>query len=627
MENYSRQNRQWYLIIIGMILVVLFFPVPVIQAKGYEDSNPDDYVTKAFNVTVDFDKSHTATITEEIQVDFRKSHHGITRNIPQARDNTYEIKNISVENNKYEVENSSDNTVIRIGDEDKSLTGDQTYVIHYELEYYKDADKEADFLAHNMLPTEWETSIRSSVLTLSLPESIDFEKMEIYAGKYGEDDPEAWKNKFELSVDSNTMVLTGKKLPKGYGVTIRNVGLKDGYWSEARSFMEAHKTGILVIMIVSGLLAIVAVVLWVRYGRNQEIVETIEFYPPNNMTPAEVGYALDEKLEDSEMMTMVFYLADKGYLLIEPEKKHFILHKVKDVGEDEPEFVRTFFEGMFKNKDNFKTNKSPKQFRKPFEKAKEEVVTAYKENYNEVFSAESCISRYACVLFMALDMAVFCMVLDDISGIYVALLLAAISFFGMSRAWKGFDNLKIEKGKGSLKILTGIVLYAVGIVGSAWLYDLYPVRDHIYVYLISQTVIFLFSLVMQKRTEESVKIIGRLYGFRRFIKEAEYDRILALSTSDPEYFYHILPYAAVLGLETTWTKHFEKIKIPKPEWYQSDETAFLYSGLWCRRMLDSCTRAAIPPVPSSGSSGGYSGGSSGGGFSGGGGGGGGGGGW
>lgn len=34
---------------------------------------------------------------------------------------------------------------------------------------------------------------------------------------------------------------------------------------------------------------------------------------------------------------------------------------------------------------------------------------------------------------------------------------------------------------------------------------------------------------------------------------------------DPKYFYHILPYATVLGLETEWSKHFDNIHIPVPE--------------------------------------------------------------
>lgn len=606
---------------------VLVFPASGVQAKEYKDSNPDDYVTKEFNVTVEFDRSHTASVTEEIQVDFRQSHHGITRNIPMAKDDTYEIKNISAENYKYNVEEDGNNKVIRIGDADKYLTGEQTYKLHYQIEYYEDMDGTADFLAQNMLPTEWETSIRKARLKLVMPEKIDLEHLQIYAGKYGVDDLTAWKEKFKLTADGNTLVLTGKNLPKGYGVTLRDTKLSDGYWSETRSFSEAHKKVILTIMIIAAICGGLPVFLWILYGRDKKIVEVVEFYPPDDMTPAEVGYALDEELEDSEMMTMVFYLADKGYLTIEQEKKHFILRKEKEPVEEEPDFVRTFFKGLFLKKDSFRTARPSSSFRKLFDKSKGEAVKAYEEKYGEVYSLKSSLSRYACILFMAVNMAVFCMLLDGFDGIYAAAIPAVLSFFGMIRAWKGFDNISTKSGAGAFRILTGAILYAAGVLVIPWMYNSYPVREHVYAFLVSQAVIFLFSLIMERRSEKGTEIMGRLYGFRRFIKQAEYDRIVALSEEDPEYFYHILPYAVVLGLETAWTKHFEKIKIPKPYWYRSGDAAFLYSSVWCSRMIDSCTRTAVPPAPSSGSSGGYSGGSSGGGFSGGGGGGGGGGAW
>ena len=612
----------------GLLLsALLLVKSPCLAAAkdgGYQDSRPDDYVTKQFDVTAVFDRTHTASITEKIIVDFRQGHHGIVRNIPVAEDNTYEIKNISVDDYHYTVEESDSNTAVRIGDEDKTLTGEHAYLLSYQIEYFKDADGEADFLAQNMLPTEWETSIRESVLTITMPEAIDPKTIQIYAGAYGEDDQTAWKDYFKATTNGNTLILKGKNLPEGYGLSIRDTQLADGYWSEARSFVDAHKTGFLFILVISAISGILVIPLWVMHGRDSRIIETVEFYPPDGLTPAEIGYALDEKLEDSEMMTTILYLADKKYIAIEPEKNNFILSKEKDPGEDEPTYVKTFFHGLFKKRKRFNTGTPPQSFREPFETAKTEAEDCYKERYSEVFTVKSCLSRYACLLLMAINMAVFCMVLDGFDGLNVALVLGALSLWGVLRAWDSFDNIAAKRGKGALKLATGVIMYAAAVLILAILYDYYPVKSHIYAFLASEAVIFLISLVMQKRTDENSRLTGKIYGFRRFIKEAEYDRILTLCDSDPEYFYHILPYAAVLGLETEWTKHFENIKIPQPEWYHSKGMPFLYSGLWCSQLLDSCTKNA---VPSSGSSGGYSGGSSGGGFSGGGGGGGGGGAW
>ena len=615
-------------LVAGLIFILcIFLPVAKVQAEEYEDSDPYDMVTERFDVTAEFDKSHTAVVTEEIEVDFRSSHHGIVRNIPIALDGTYDIKDISVEDYKYDVEKSGNNTVIRIGDEDKYLTGSHTYVIHYKLEYYQDDDKEVDFLAQNMLPTEWETSIRSSVLTLIMPETIDLNNMQIYAGKYGEDDENAWKDMFNLTAYDNKLVLEGSGLAQGYGVTLRDDHLPDGYWSQAESYISNHKMSFTIIVILPVLFALLSVVLWFLYGRDQKIVEVIEFYPPDNMTPAEVGYALDEELEDSEMMTMVFYLADKGYITIEKEKEHFILRKVNEIGEEEPDYVKTFFKGMFNKKATFNTSRPASSFRTTFDKAKDEVISSYKEKYGEVFSSESWLCRVVCIFLIIVSMGLYSVLMDGIDGIYMSVIFVAISVSGMMKAWKGFDATSSKNANNPFKIVIGYIVFVAGIVLLLWVYDYYPIKSHVYVYVLCLSIVFFMSLIMEQRTEKSVKIMGRLKGFRRFIKDAEYDRILALSEEDPQYYYHILPYAAILGLQTEWTKHFENMKIPKPGWYDSDDTSFLFSTIMFNEMIDSCTKSAVPPTPSSGSSGGYSGGSSGGGFSGGGGGGGGGGGW
>ncbi|SFR69818.1 DUF2207 domain-containing protein [[Clostridium] aminophilum] len=613
-----------------LALCFCIFPAGPVYADNetvYHDSDPKDYITRHFNVWAEFDSSHTAAITEEISVDFIKAHHGITRNIPEARDGTYEIRNVSVNDYNYSVEKESGNVVVRIGDAEKYLEGDQTFVISYQIEYLKDTDTSADFLAQNMLPTEWQTSIRQVQLSLTMPSEIDWDNMFIYYGEYGAVDDERWKSCFDYEINGDTLTLYGEDLGKGCGLTLRDTRLPDGYWSDARTYAEVHKTAITVIMIVSILTAVLSILLWIRYGRDDAIIETVEFYPPDQMTPAEIGYAMDEELSDGEMMTMVFYLADKGYITIEPEKGHFVLKREKDAADEEPQHVKDFLLALFKGRKCFRTDKVPMAFREPFNKAKTRAEKDFREKHDDVYTVSAFLSRCACLIFLILDMAVYYWSMDGhFDGVYLAVFPVGFCIAAMYLACTGMDNFRFHKGMGVVKIVAGFILYALQILISLWWFNHLPQGEYTIAFAVSMAVIFLAMTLMQKRTPENTRLMGRINGFRSFIKNAEYERIVALSEEDPEYFYHILPYAAILGLETQWTRHFEKISIPQPEWYRSDDT-FVYSPVWCNQIVRSCTTKAVPPVPSGGSSGGYSGGSSGGGFSGGGGGGGGGGAW
>ncbi len=597
------------------------------SAIEYHDSSPNDYITEFFDVNAEFDTSHTATITETIGVDFIMEHHGITRNIPLAKDYSYVIKDVSVDDYPFTVEDVDNNKVIRIGDSDSYMSGKRTFVISYKIQYFSDEDKTADFLAHNLLPMEWDTSIRQSEINLVLPKDIDLDKLYVYGGAFGTDDPNAWENFFGAEWYTDGAVFYGEDLPKGCGLTVRDTELPEGYWSDAISFSEERKTPLTVVTIVSLITAALAVVMWLVFGKNEKIIETVEFYPPDDITPAELGFAIDENLEDDEMMSTVFYIADKGYITIEQQGRHFIFKKVKDMAGGIPEHIRIFFNGMFAKKDEFNTKKVPSSFRSSFDKAVTEAMKSYNNKYGEVFTLESDVAQLGCLILLIINMIVFCIALDGhFDGIYLAVFPGGISVAGMLWAWRGINNIRVKRVPGIIKIAGGSLLFLSQLIVLRVVFSYYPMGLPFFAFYASLIVIFVFSMFMRKRSKQSMEFMGKAMGFANFIKTAEYDRIKELSDEDPQYFYHILPYAVVLGQGAQWSKRFERINIPKPEWYEND-AEFLFTAAWYSHMLRTCTTGSVPAPPSSGSSSGYSGGSSGGGFSGGGGGGGGGGAW
>jgi hypothetical protein len=154
------------------------------------------------------------------------------------------------------------------------------------------------------------------------------------------------------------------------------------------------------------------------------------------------------------------------------------------------------------------------------------------------------------------------------------------------------------------------------------------------------------AVISYARTPKYNEIMGKILGFRDFIRTAELDKLNELVEEDPEYFYHIVPYAYVFGLTSRWIKKFEDIEIVQPEWIitSSKNSCDSFDAYMMGRMMSDCSASVgssiVIPAQSSGGSGfgggGFSGGGgswsggggfSGGGFSGGGSGGGGGGGW
>ncbi len=142
---------------------------------------------------------------------------------------------------------------------------------------------------------------------------------------------------------------------------------------------------------------------------------------------------------------------------------------------------------------------------------------------------------------------------------------------------------------------------------------------------VSVTVALMIMMAfMDKRTKQGNEWLGQILGLKEFILTAEKDRLELLVKDDPSAFYHILPYAYVLGISDTWSDKFEDLIIEQPDWYESTMPYPSFSSIyWWHRFNRSfhamSASASYIPQAKGGSGGGSIGGiSGGGGFSGGG---------
>lgn len=56
-------------------------------------------------------------------------------------------------------------------------------------------------------------------------------------------------------------------------------------------------------------------ILWLKYGKDEKAVETVEFYPPDNMNSAELIFWRDGIIASNEKLTaLLIELANDGYV-------------------------------------------------------------------------------------------------------------------------------------------------------------------------------------------------------------------------------------------------------------------------------------------------------------------------
>ncbi|PIZ63876.1 hypothetical protein COY17_00060 [Candidatus Saccharibacteria bacterium CG_4_10_14_0_2_um_filter_52_9] len=132
-------------------------------------------------------------IVERINVTFTDYNHGILRAIPDTYKNhslQLHVNKISSESGAataYTSSGSSGNTVLKIGDPSRTITGPQEYTIDYTVRnvitFYKDHDE----LYWDVNGDQWQQPFNRVFVSMKLPAGLDYLAQPLcYAGGYGE---------------------------------------------------------------------------------------------------------------------------------------------------------------------------------------------------------------------------------------------------------------------------------------------------------------------------------------------------------------------------------------------------------------------------------------------------------
>ena len=79
--------------------------------------------------------------------------------------------------------------------------------------------------------------------------------------------------------------------------------------------------------------------LWAKYGKDDPVIETVEFYPPNGYNSAEVGFLYKGYSDTKSIVSLLIYLADKGYLKIE-ETSYGYEEETRQINDDKKQAAR-----------------------------------------------------------------------------------------------------------------------------------------------------------------------------------------------------------------------------------------------------------------------------------------------
>ena len=542
---------------------------------AYAQASDELELIEQYDVRIDIRKDGTIGVREAIDYNFGSQlRHGIFRTIPYRKTNEdgkqYEmnIENVHVEDTKgaaYPFATSKDDgeLTLKIGDPDRTISGEHTYVVSYDvsgaLTYFSDHDE----LYWNAAGQQWPVSITDAQVTVKVPQPLADKEIRLacFTGVAGstianckfsqKGDVMTFLLQQPLNSNEGMTVVAG--FPKGV-VAVVEPRLYTTFWDSVLGKLVGFGGLLLALWWYVGY-PIRIVYKWWREGRDPQVagsgVVSAWYDPPKaadgrSLSPAETGAIIDETVHDRDVVATIIDLARRGYMRIEERKKKdfYLIKQTPRADTDIQEVERKFLDSLLGDRQEIRVKDT--DMISEFSTFKKQMYTILvKDGY---FPRDPSKVR----LFYQV------MAVAALATLNMPLALAS-SIFGRAMSRRNPAGVRARHVAESLK----------GFLGS------------------------------QKRQ-------------------------LKFQADKQMMFERLLPYAIAFGVEKVWAKRFDSMKLAQPSWYKSYgsksslRAGYLASSL--SNMNKAVVAAATPTRSSSGFSSGFSGGSSGGGGGGGGGG-------
>lgn len=305
-----------------------------------------------FDSKVHVSSENVADVVETIQYDFGShSRHGIYRDIPiDYMDTNGDVYRLAVEHkgtvdqNNHEVQaqttKSGGNLRIRLGDPDKTVTGVQTYKIHYTLRPLITEKNGRGFLNLDVVGTGWEVPIRQASATLVFDNNVSLEGPQCFVGAQDSTEQgclvqEMFPPRYIASnlAAGQGMTINGY-LPSGYVANYLQPNQKRPLTKDDYALFAVIGVVVLSFASVFGVLGLRQ---WRERRRKKSQIIIPEYEPPKDLSVGEIGHLQDDISNSREITAMLIDIAVKGYIKIEQtkpkkffSKAQYSLHKLKE---------------------------------------------------------------------------------------------------------------------------------------------------------------------------------------------------------------------------------------------------------------------------------------------------------
>ena len=614
-------------------IVFVGFQKPKIQAID------TGMVIENYRVSIVVKKDGRYEIVEELSVNFLERRRGIFLNIPTRYSMTWSVEgkeyyrkyyfpvsDIKVDN-KYSIQNFTEGVQIRIGDPDIYVIDIVDYRISYTIQSRDLKLDGRQMFYYNVIGSQWQTDINKVEFDIKFESAIDAQAFWVYSGAYGASNQ--MSSNFTcnfFSSENRHHCVSKEKLSPMEGVTVQQNLPNDYFKFPDYSYLYIIASGISIAYL------LFVVFIYYSKGKDGKVVKTIEFTAPKGINASAVGYIIDNKTDNRDIIAQILEWAKDGYLIIDDtESKSLKFIKQRELYEGTV-YEKNLFSALFLKGNEVTDKQLAGNFYTAIEKAKISIVEHFKKEPAVLYEPSSKAFKSLLTSFVWLPITAMMIVIPKVNNYeydvnlfsIIGAGLVTVIVCGILTSIKDLWN--ISKAATKTMMVIGVIVAVLILLGISISvgYD----EDLSLIFMFGAYVVTVISMLfigkMGRRTTFGLRTYGQCLGLFDFIKTAEVERLKLLLAENPRIFYDILPYAYAFNLAKVWTDAFKNLTIPEQDFYRT--TGSFTPTTMMNRMNNSMTKVQAssfnPPPPKSGTGGGSfgSGGSfgGGGGFSGGG---------
>lgn len=521
-----------------------------------------------YSVEMDIKSDRSIAITEDITV-YYYNNTGVIRHIPMNGGEM--IKNVKVS----ELINGTPTTVyynvyvedsdilsVDIGD-GRTKNDEHIYRITYDYCLTK-AQEGANKLALTPIGTGWDCEIMNISLKLRLPEGYVSDSVECFyqsvSGKV-------------VRCDTTTATEDGRTVItfEDYEREILNYALRvDLEFEEGALTTYFDFTPYWFVIAAAAILFILVAVKFLCFNRGG-LTPYVNFDAPDKMNPLLMGKLIDGKIDSEDITSMIFYWADKGYLKInfDDQRDPSLIRIVKALPQDAPAYEQILFAELFNGQDVIKPSFLRNRFYITIDKVSRMVDSQNKNLYDRKSVVLSWVFAILAGLMLGITPLLLGLLQVSLRFVIWAPFIAVVPLLFVYVFCTGLINNKFKSKKSTKIILTG---GAIGLSALITLFYTLFVPSFI-IGIIPKILLCLVtcvtvgtSVIIINRTKGYTEQLNEIVGFKNFIELVEKDKLEKMLEEDPEFYYHILPYAQVLGVSDKWEEKFRDITVRPPEW-------------------------------------------------------------